>query len=209
MRTVAICDTEPVAIEGLRTLLHATGQWRVVAAEKRLTDLLDSIRKWSPDVAVFDKALGMEQMLEAIRILRGSGLATVPVVWGVSICEADAVRLLRAGVLGVVRKTCKLSALVDCMAAAADGSNWLDEGLVSSAETAPPATTHALTRRELQILDMVERSLRNREIAAALGIRVGTVKIHLRHIFEKTGIRGRYGLALLGLRAKRPALHVM
>jgi len=36
----------------------------------------------------------------------------------------------------------------------------------------------------------------------ALGIRTGTVKIHLKHIFEKTGIRGRYGLALSGLKEK-------
>jgi len=35
-----------------------------------------------------------------------------------------------------------------------------------------------------------------------MGIRPGTVKIHLKHIFEKTGIRGRYGLALSGLREK-------
>ena len=35
-----------------------------------------------------------------------------------------------------------------------------------------------------------------------LGIRIGTVKIHLKHIFEKTGVRGRYGLALCGLKEK-------
>jgi DNA-binding CsgD family transcriptional regulator len=33
-----------------------------------------------------------------------------------------------------------------------------------------------------------------------LGIRPGTVKIHQKHIFEKTGVRGRYGLAISGLK---------
>jgi DNA-binding CsgD family transcriptional regulator len=44
--------------------------------------------------------------------------------------------------------------------------------------------------------------MRNRDIAQNLGIQTGTVKIHLKHIFEKTGVRGRYGLALNGLREK-------
>jgi len=48
----------------------------------------------------------------------------------------------------------------------------------------------------------VERGTKNKDIAIALGIRTGTVKIHLKHIFEKTGIRGRYGLALSGMKEK-------
>jgi DNA-binding NarL/FixJ family response regulator len=60
----------------------------------------------------------------------------------------------------------------------------------------------ALTSRELQVMELVERGMKNKDIGSALGIRTGTVKIHLRHIFEKTGIRGRYGLALSGLQAK-------
>jgi DNA-binding CsgD family transcriptional regulator len=44
--------------------------------------------------------------------------------------------------------------------------------------------------------------LKNKEIAADLGIRPGTVKIHLKHIFEKTGVHGRYGLALNGMRQR-------
>ena len=60
----------------------------------------------------------------------------------------------------------------------------------------------ALTAREVQVMRLVERGLKNKEIGASLGIQTGTVKIHLKHIFEKTGIRGRYGLALNGLKQK-------
>jgi len=57
-----------------------------------------------------------------------------------------------------------------------------------------------LTPREQQVLELVEQGFKNREIALELGIRPGTVKIHLKHIFEKTGVRGRFGLALNGLK---------
>jgi len=59
-----------------------------------------------------------------------------------------------------------------------------------------------LTPREQQVLELVEQGMKNTEIARELGIRPGTVKIHLKHIFEKTGVRGRYGLALTGLKEK-------
>ena len=48
--------------------------------------------------------------------------------------------------------------------------------------------------REVEVTRLVEQGLRNRDIARSLGIQTGTVKIHLKHIFEKTGVRGRYGL---------------
>jgi DNA-binding CsgD family transcriptional regulator len=44
--------------------------------------------------------------------------------------------------------------------------------------------------------------MKNKDIGARMGIRPGTVKIHLKHIFEKTGIHGRYGLALNGLKER-------
>jgi len=59
-----------------------------------------------------------------------------------------------------------------------------------------------LTTREQQVLELVEQGFKNKEIANEPGIRPGTVKIHLKHIFEKTGLRGQYGLALSGLRGR-------
>jgi DNA-binding NarL/FixJ family response regulator len=57
-----------------------------------------------------------------------------------------------------------------------------------------------LTPREVEVAALVSKGMKNREIAESLGIATGTVKIHLMHIFEKTGIRDRFELALRGLR---------
>ena len=51
-----------------------------------------------------------------------------------------------------------------------------------------------LTRRESEVVHMVGSGMSNKEIAQRLGLSVGTVKLHVSSIFQKTGARGRYRL---------------
>ena len=57
-----------------------------------------------------------------------------------------------------------------------------------------------LTPREKDIVHHVCGGLKNKEIAEALAITPGTVKVHLMHIFEKTGVKDRFELAVQGRR---------
>jgi two-component system, NarL family, nitrate/nitrite response regulator NarL len=200
VKTIAICDTEPVAIEGLRSLIAAAEGMRVVATESALSAGLDAVRELKPDLVVLDKGFGLQLVLEALRDLPESGVKAM--IWGAGLSDAEALRLLHAGALGVVRKTASLDRLLDCLAAVAAGSTWMENRLIERGEASVRNGRSPLTARELQVMELVEQGLTNRSIGAELGIRTGTVKIHLKHIFEKTGIRGRYGLALCGLKEK-------
>jgi DNA-binding NarL/FixJ family response regulator len=111
-------------------------------------------------------------------------------------------RFLQAGARGVVRRTSEAEVLVTCLRSVTSGQTWLEDGIFGDMERMPNPRRSQLTPRELEVADLVEKGLRNRDIARNLGIQTGTVKIHLKHIFEKTGVRGRYGLALSGLREK-------
>jgi DNA-binding NarL/FixJ family response regulator len=55
-----------------------------------------------------------------------------------------------------------------------------------------------LTPREREIVKQVCAGLKNKEIAGTLSITAGTVKVHLMHIFEKTGVKDRFELAIHG-----------
>jgi DNA-binding NarL/FixJ family response regulator len=57
--------------------------------------------------------------------------------------------------------------------------------------------TGSLSPREQEILDLVRQGLTNAEIAQTLFVSVSTVKAHMRHIFEKLGVRTRTEAALL------------
>jgi len=201
VHTLVVCDTEPIAIEGLRNLLEPVNGFRVVAAENSLPLAANAIRELAPSVLLVDKAFGIHSVMDCLRELRDAELPTATVVWGVALSEAESVRFLQAGCAGVVRKTAPLPVLIQCLRSVASGSTWMEQEVTRGWEHASQLRC-ALTTRELQVRDLVERGMKNKDIAVALGIRTGTVKIHLKHIFEKTGIHGRYGLALSGLKEK-------
>ena len=200
VKTVVICDTEPVAIEGLRALLAGT-ELRVAAAETCFAAGMDAFRDIKPELVVIDKGFGLHSVLDAVRVLSLASPETRIVVWGSALTESEMLRLMHAGATGVVRKTMPLGQVLECLESAADGLAWMGDSAVRRRETPVRAKT-PLTTRELQVLELVERGLTNKEIGMQLGIRAGTVKIHLKHVFEKTGVRGRYGLALSGMKER-------
>jgi two-component system nitrate/nitrite response regulator NarL len=202
VKSVAICDTEPIAIEGIRMLLDQCEDLHLAASETSLLGGLEIVRQHAPAIMLLDKAFGIHAVMDCLQRLRVSGSTVATIVWGVNLNESEALRMMQVGALGVVRKTAPLESLLECMRAVAAGNTWMEESVLQEPERTQRGARSNLTSRELQVVELVERGLKNRDIATQLGIRPGTVKIHLKHIFEKTGIRGRYGLALSGLRDK-------
>jgi DNA-binding NarL/FixJ family response regulator len=200
VKTVAICDTVPVSIEGLRAVLSGSGDLRVVGGETSLINAMEMVAHYDPDVVIIDKSFGIHAIMDWIRSMKASGSAAL--VWGIGVSDAEAMRLVQAGAAGVMRKTVDVGTVLTAVRAVASGKTWMDDALMQENDRSIRGHSSNLTGRELQVLELVEQGMRNKDIANALGIQAGTVKIHLKHIFEKTGIRGRYGLALTGLREK-------
>jgi two-component system nitrate/nitrite response regulator NarL len=205
-KPILICDTQPVAIEGVRGLLERCGDLRFAGAVASLDAAFELARGLNPAAVVIDKSFGIpaitDWLLRFGAYIPISGARSAPVVWGLGINESEALRFLQAGARGVLRRTSQPETLVTCLRSVTSGSTWLEDGIFGDMVRPPHPRRSQLTPRELEIAGLVEKGLRNRDIARNLGIQTGTVKIHLKHIFEKTGVRGRFGLALNGLREK-------
>src|SRR5438270_9524416 len=163
---------------------------------------MDMVKNLKPAIAIVDKAFGLHAVLDWISQCAGASDTTSVVVWGSAMHGAEAVRFMQSGARGVIRKTADLALMLDCLQAVAGGRTWLEQSLLCDSERLPRRNRTNLTPREQEVLNLIEQGMKNKDIAARMGIRPGTVKIHLKHIFEKTGIHGRYGLALNGLKEK-------
>jgi two-component system nitrate/nitrite response regulator NarL len=199
-RMVVVCDTQPLAIEGIRSLLEQTEGLSFAGGITSLLGGMELVRTLKPDVLLLDRTFGDAGVSEVLSYLRSNPDVRV-VVWGHGIGEPEALRMLQRGAKGVLRKTGSQNSVIGCLRAVCEGQTWMEEQIFGE-EIRTVTGRSPLTAREQQVLELIEKGFRNREIASTLGIQTGTVKIHLKHIFEKTGIRGRYGLALTGLREK-------
>jgi two-component system nitrate/nitrite response regulator NarL len=207
-KSVSICDTQPVTAEGVRNLLSGVADLLFLETVDSLKQATELVRTSEPDVLILDKAFGIQAILDWLGELRqissASGVAaanpaspkTAFVIWGVSVTEAEALRFLQAGARGILRKTAGVQAVLACLRTVAQGRSWMEDCVFRDSSRTDRYPRSELTGREQQVLELVEQGFKNKEIANELGIRPGTVKIHLKHIFEKTGVRGRYGLAL-------------
>ncbi|HYL37245.1 MAG TPA: response regulator transcription factor [Bryobacteraceae bacterium] len=197
-----MCETQPITAEGLKNLIAATPDLEFLETLNSLEAAMQFAQGKSPDVVVLDKAFGMHAVLDWIHELKLAEATPAVAVWGVSMTEAEALRLLQAGAKGIVRKTSGLGSLLACLRNVAAGRSWMEECVLRESSRPDGYLRSKLTPREDQVLQLVEQGFKNKEIALELGISSGTVKIHLKHIFEKTGVRGRYGLAISGLKDK-------
>jgi DNA-binding NarL/FixJ family response regulator len=206
-KIVSMCETQPLTVHGLQHMLEGTEDLAFGSAHASPAEWMLSSGAERTDVLIIDKGLGAKTVLDALSQLpaeHGLNRSTVPavVVWGMSVTEAEALRFLQSGAKGILRKSADIATVLACLRAVSQGRSWMQDSVFRESASPDTQVRTDLTPREHQVMELVEQGFKNREIAQELGIRPGTVKIHLKHIFEKTGVRGRHGLALNGLRQK-------
>lgn len=199
--TLFVCESEPAAVAGLRWFLSDTNEFEVVGQASTISAAIASIEEMRPNVLLMDHSPGVRSTLHFLSELAFVSESTGCVLWTRDVPEAELVRAFRAGAKGFVKKTSPLPVLLEALRRVKNGETFLEE---SASPTLRQWTVRRnvprLTPREREIIDLVSQGMKNREIAERLTITPGTVKVHLMHVFEKTGARDRYELAVRGSR---------
>ena len=141
--------------------------------------------------------------LTVLRELHEERLPTRIVVLTASLDSQDVLRAVRLGARGIVLKNMAPALLVQCLRSVQAGEHWLERCVITQApdhlrqrDSAADCAADQLTPRELEIVRLAARGLRNKEISARLDITEGTVKIHLHNIYQKLEVDSRIELAL-------------
>lgn len=202
-----LADDHPIVLDGLEQLFRLEQDIEIVARCRDGEETLRALQVYRPDVVVLDIRMPRGDGLDVLRGIEAGGLLTRVVLLTAALEEDQLVEALRLGVGGVVLKEMAPQLLVEAVREVHAGRRWLDKGSMDRAlgrllqkEESRREAAGDLTPRELEIVCMVARGLRNRAIAEKLFISEGTVKIHLHNIYQKIEVDGRLELAVYAQR---------
>lgn len=202
MTRILLADDHPIILSGVTALLDGSA-FEVVEKFRNGAALLSQLLDLAPDIVVLDMQMLPVTGLDVLRTLRERGDLLPVVLLTAAIDDRDAAEAVRLGVNGLVLKDTAPESLLLCLTAVAEGRRWIDQPvlqrMLDSAGNRDAAVDplSPLSERERAVMEQVVRGLRNREIAALLGIAEGTVKVHLHKVYEKLGVGSRTELVIL------------
>lgn len=187
-------------IEGLIRVFERTGdEFALIGSAATFTEGLALIGQAQPRIAVLDQAGGLKVVFRFLSDIKAAAPACLPVLWVTEMAEVDCFRALQMGARGIVKRNMPVDTFLECLRAVAKGSIWIENSVTGQISGFfNRRQSPRLTPREREIVRCLCRGMRNKEIATELSITPGTVKVHLMHIFEKTGVKDRFELAVHG-----------
>lgn len=193
---VVCADPQPMMLEGLK---HSFKNDSAFTLKRMLTDgaiAWCEVMVSHPDILVIEMTLGSLDSIDLIRWLKKNGWPTKVVVYTLA-SNPKWLEAWAEGVQGLVSKTSPKDTLMTCICAVSAGERWIDESLWLANDVTydglhkRPEIAPRLTAREITIVKALMRGVSSREIAKEMAIKEGTVKVHLKHIYQKTGYRPR------------------
>ncbi|MSV28127.1 MAG: response regulator transcription factor [Bryobacterales bacterium] len=202
-------DAQPIVIEGLKAAFQACEDLRLAGFTCEIRNVAEQVAALGPAVVLIDASPGTGAIHDLLQHLRIAAPESQCVLWVTQWSEAESFRALQGGARGVLKKALPVSDLFDCVRAVGRGGIWIETSSAADPAALPGEETQSrlaprLTAREREIMELICRGMKNKEIGAALKIATGTVKVHLMHIFEKTGARDRFDLAISAHKMGQP-----
>lgn len=196
---ILIADDHAVVRAGLRSFLNRQPNLVVVGEVGTSAQMLDGVRQLKPDVVITDLRMPGGGVLETIRTLSVEIPEVRVVVFTGYDDVADAVSAFRVGAAGYVLKQAPESDLLAAIGRVRSGRRYVDDPLAARMMQEildlPPldqgTPTELLSDREAAVLALMARGYTGPEIAAELGVRVGTVESYRHRIRKKLGLRSR------------------
>lgn len=201
-----LADDHTMLREGLRRSLEEAG-FDVVGEASDGEEAIQLATDLDPDVVLMDVSMPVVDGIEATRAIVGAGLRSAVVMLTMHADHDVLARAVKAGATGYLVKDCTTDEIVRVVRQAAEGETALTPELAASMltevqrlEPEPVEADGGVSRREVEVLQLIAEGASTSEVAERLFISVKTVKNHLASIYHKLDSRDRTQAVLRAVR---------
>jgi two-component system NarL family response regulator len=186
---ILVAEDHLVARVGVSAIINRQPDMLVIAEASNGRQAVERYRKHVPDVALLDLRMPLMSGVDAAIAIRkefpNARLIALTSYGG----DEDIRRALAAGVQAYLTKDVLRNELLKTIRTVHAGGTYLPASL--AAELEAQRDTPTLSKREIEVLELVARGLSNKQIAYTLDITETTAKNHVQHILHKLGAQDR------------------
>ena len=187
-----LADDHPVVRAGLRAVLSAEPDFEIVAEAPTAEAAVERAGAGGVDVVLMDLQFGAGMHgAEATAVITARPGAPRVLVLTTYDTDADILAAVEAGASGYLLKDAPPEELSAAVRTAASGHSALAPAVADRLMDRMRTPAAALSRRELEVLELVKDGLSNQQISKKLFLSQATVKSHLVHIYAKLGVDSR------------------
>jgi DNA-binding NarL/FixJ family response regulator len=185
---VLLADDHVMVAEGLGRLIGEVAD--LVAHVTNGSDLIEATLRLRPDIVVSDISMPGLGGIDALRRLRAKGSPARFIFLTIHDEPSLAITAFRAGAQGYLLKHAAGEELFEAVRVVMNGRTYVTPSLASKMLRADsrPEDTRPLTPRQVDVLRLIARGLRMKEISVELGISVRTVEDHKAHLLQALGL---------------------
>ena len=201
---ILIIDDHPLMRRGIKQLIELEKNFEVVGDAGSGNEGIALALKTQPDLIILDLNMKGLSGLDTLKSLRNEDVDARIVILTVSDAKTDIFALIDAGADGYLLKDTEPDTLLGQIKQIAQGevilSDSIKDLLLERSSSQDPI--HALTDREMDVLQLIAKGLSNKQIAAQLFISEETVKVHIRNLLRKLNVHSRVAATVLYLNTK-------
>jgi len=198
---ILIAEDHELILEGLKVVLRRLGADTTIRACRAFADALAAAKEDDFDLVLLDRDLPGMNGIAGVEVFRAYFPAPRVVVLADQVRRHEVLEAIRYGAMGFVPRTLGVEALLSALGLVLSGERFVPADLLSAEvlpgpghelpDAARDGSFRALSGREADVLERLLDGLTNKEIGRALDIQEVTVKLHLRSVYRKLGVKNR------------------
>ena len=192
MKKIVIADHHPGTRKGMSCMLKKKkDEFSILAKVNNGEELYKSLQDHNPDILIMEIDMPQINGINALRSIKESFPQTRVLIFSTHPEEIYALRSIKSGAAGYVPKTASTKVFLDALAKIAKGGIFLNEELTSTFTSRNVGESSAISRykklssREIEVLNLLSRGKRNKDIANALNINEKTVSTYKTRLLKK------------------------